>query len=462
MRRGVVSPFTLLLFAFLISATACSSVRTESKPTILIVSPASGSEFHAGDDIAIQSTASDPAGIVRVELLVDDLLVRTDSSPSAQGPAAVTLTQTWKATPGTHILLVRAYNAAGNVSNPAAIAVIVSQVATPTATITLTPTVIPSPISSPTISAGCTDNAVFVADVTVPDGTLLAPGQTFNKIWRVRNAGCPWEAGYQLVFVNGEAMSTTRVFPLPSTANGATADLLVAMTAPTAPGAHTGTWRLRNPKGVLFGTIVTVVITVLGAASPTNVPAPTACSGTPTISSFTASPMSVTAGGTTTLNWGPVTNADSVEIDQGIGGVGTPGSYTVTLMSSMTYTLTARCGSETATAQVRILVPFAITGSSVTADTGDYTGACPKTVNFSAVITVNDAGPVTFKWESSDGTNNSGPVTINFANAGSQTVGTAWTLGSAGRTLSNYWERLHILSPTDVISNEATFTLRCN
>lgn len=404
MCRGVISPFTLLLITFFISATACS-VRTESKPTVLIVSPASGSEFHAGDDIAIQSTATDPAGIARVELLVDDTLVRTDSSPSAQGPATVSLTQTWKATPGTHILLVRAYNAVGNVSNPAAIAVIVSQVATPTATATSSPTSIPPTISPPTTGAACADNAVFVADVTVPDGTLLAPGQTFNKIWRVRNTGCPWEAGYQLVFVSGEAMSATRVFPLPNTANGATADLLVAMTAPTAPGAHAGTWRLRNPKEIMFGTTVTAVITVLGTASPTNVPAPTACSGTPTISSFTASPMSVTAGGTTTLNWGPVANADSVEIDQGIGGVGTPGSHTVTLMSSMTYILTAHCGSATTTAQVRILVPFAVTGSSVTADTGDYTGTCPKTVNFSAVITVNDAGPVTYKWESSDGTN---------------------------------------------------------
>jgi len=43
-----------------------------------------------------------------------------------------------------------------------------------------------------------------------------------------------------------------------------------------------------------------------------------------------------------------------------------------------------------------------------------------------------------------------------------QTVTTSWNLGSAGKTFENYWVRIHVLSPTDVTSNNATFTLRCN
>jgi hypothetical protein len=455
--------FALFLLALFVGTTACS-VLLRTTPSIVIVSPPSGSEFREGEEVVVESEATDSAGVVRVELVVDDRTVQTDTPPSAYTQGSFTLTQTWQATPGKHIVLVRAYNAAGTVSNPAAISVTVLQGAPPTATATLADATSVPPTVSPTAPSNvCTDSAVFVADVTVPDGTLWAAGQTYNKIWRVRNTGCPWGAGYQLVFASGEAMSTTRAIPVPNTASGATADLLVAMTAPTAPGAHNGTWRLRNASGVLFGTIVTVKINVLGQASATKPSAPTACSGTPVISSFTASQTIITALSSTTLRWGPVTNADWVEINPDIGGVAAPGSVTVAVTATTTYTLVAFCGPSTSTtAQVRILVPFAVLGSVTTANPTDITSTCPKTIDFSATITVNDAGPVTYKWESSDGSNNSSPMSITFGGAGSQTVNTTWTLGTSGKTYSDNWLRLHILSPTDVISNNATFTLRCN
>jgi hypothetical protein len=450
--------FVLFLLAFFISTTACS-VPKENKPTVIIVSPPSGSEFREGEEVAVQSTSTDAVGVVRVELVIDNVIIHTDPVPSAQ--SQVTFTQSWQATQGTHIILVRAYNAAGNVSSPVAVSVTVAQAATPTATLS-TPTSVPL-AASPTMTAtACADNAVFVSDVTVPDGTILAPGQTFNKIWRVRNTGCPWGAGYQLVFVSGEAMSTAQVIPVPDTPQGGTADLLVALTAPTVPGTHSGTWRLRNPSGKLFGTIVFVKITVPGTPSPTNTSAPTPCSGTPNISSFTASQRIIPVFGSTILSWGPVTNADSVEIDQGIGEVGTPGSITVAPTTTTIYTLTAHCGSETATAQVRILLPFAITGSVTSVDPTDASGSCPKTINFSGTITVNDAGTVTYKWESSDGSNDSSISSLTFEGAGSKTVNHTWTLGTSGKTYTDYWEHLHILSPTDVTSNNATFTLRCD
>ncbi|MBI5301190.1 MAG: hypothetical protein HY868_03565 [Chloroflexi bacterium] len=469
MHRRIENSLVVFAFALLICLTACF-VSTQSKPTIIIVSPPSGSRFYDGEEIAIQTMSSDLVGVTRVELLVDGTLVRTDPSPVPQGQLSFPLSQTWKATPGTHTIIVQAYNAAGSVSNPAGISVTVLAGGAPTATVppsvsTLVPPTISASLTvTPTATSSiCTDNAVFVADVTVPDGTNWMPGQTFNKIWRVRNTGCPWIAGYQLVFVGGEAMSATTVLPLPNTANGATADLLVPMTAPTVPGAHNGTWRLRNPSGKLFGTIVTVMINVLGQSSSPQTAVPAGpCSGTPIISSFTANPPNMTAGGRTVLTWGPVTNADRVEIDQDIGLVSAPGAITVMPTTSTTYTLTAYCGADSATAQVRVLVPFAILGSSTSANPSDFTGACPKTIIFSALITVNDAGPVTYKWESSDGSHDSSNQSITFGSAGSQIVNTTWTLGTAGRTYADYWIRLHILSPTDVTSNNATFTLRCN
>ena len=80
------------------------------------------------------------------------------------------------------------------------------------------------------------------------------------------------------------------------------------------------------------------------------------CPGAPVISSFTASPTSITPGQSSTLNWGAVTNATSVEIDHGIGGVATPGARAVSPGTTTTYTLTARGCGGTVTRQVTIIV----------------------------------------------------------------------------------------------------------
>ncbi|MBU0495629.1 MAG: hypothetical protein KKB13_27595, partial [Chloroflexi bacterium] len=84
-------------------------------------------------------------------------------------------------------------------------------------------------------------------------------------------------------------------------------------------------------------------------------PAPTGCPP-PTIPSFTASPSTITAGGSTTLSWGLVTNATSVSIDHGVGGVGTPGTKVVSPASTTTYVLTAEGCGGTATKQVTVVV----------------------------------------------------------------------------------------------------------
>ncbi len=398
-RKRTISPPVLLFLILLFTALACdlNDIIGGGKPNAIITSPPSGSTFHEGEDVAVQSVSTDSKGVVRVELLVDGQVVRTDTPPTPQDQ--FTLVQTWKATQGSHTLLVRAYNAQNAGSDPAAISIQVSPAIAggPTAAPGV-PSLTPAP-GVPSITpapGGCTNNAAFVTDVTVPDGSTINGGQTFNKIWRLSNNGtCTWSAGYQFVFVSGEAMSPNTVISVPSTAPGATADLLVPMTAPTAAGSHSGNWRLRSSGGALFGATVTVKINVPGAASPTNTSAPTGCSGNPVIASFAASPNPVTAGTTVTLNWGAVTNADSVDINQGIGGVGTPGSTTVTPASTTTYTMTAHCGSNVTTSSVTVTVnPASVanfgghwdtnfgpmdltqTGASVTGTYSHYGGGC--------------------------------------------------------------------------------------
>lgn len=92
-------------------------------------------------------------------------------------------------------------------------------------------------------------------DVTVPDDTIMQPGQKFTKTWRLQNAGtCSWSTDYALVWFSGEQFNAKSTVPL-STAvpPGATVDLSVEMEAPLSAGDHTSYWKLRNGSGVLFG-----------------------------------------------------------------------------------------------------------------------------------------------------------------------------------------------------------------
>ncbi len=61
----------------------------------------------------------------------------------------------------------------------------------------------------------------------------------------------------------------------------------------------------------------------------------------PVIAFFTANPASIRAGECTTVSWGKVDYASTVTIDQGIGGVATPGSQELCLGSTTAYVMTA-------------------------------------------------------------------------------------------------------------------------
>lgn len=120
----------------------------------------------------------------------------------------------------------------------------------PTATVTQTP-----PPVTQTVPPSSCDKAQFIADVTVPDGTVFAPGATFTKTWRLKNVGnCAWTTSYQLVFFSGEQMGAPASAAFPkNVAIGQTVDITVNMTAPSTAGSYRGFWMFKNANGALFG-----------------------------------------------------------------------------------------------------------------------------------------------------------------------------------------------------------------
>jgi hypothetical protein len=137
-------------------------------------------------------------------------------------------------------------------------------------------------------AGGGDDSAEFVADVTVPDGSQFAPGDTFDKTWRLRNNGTStWTPEFKLVFISGSQMNGPATQALPGNVPpGETADLTVALTAPAEPGTHRGFWMLQNAQGANFGVGVQsneafyVEINVLGeGGQPLPTPPPGEGSG---------------------------------------------------------------------------------------------------------------------------------------------------------------------------------------
>ncbi len=157
----------------------------------------------------------------------------------------------------------------------------------PAPTSTFTPTLTNTPIPSPTkTSLPCLmvgfNNATI--DQTVPDNTVMAPGQAFVKTWRLINMGvCTWNSSYQLIFDHGDGMGVPAGFAQTMTSGsvgyGKTVDVSVSLVAPSAPGTYTGYWRFRDPNGINFGIggtatwIVKIVVQNATTVSLTPVPA---------------------------------------------------------------------------------------------------------------------------------------------------------------------------------------------
>jgi hypothetical protein len=204
----------------------------------------------------------------------------------------------------------------------------------------------------------------------------------------------------------------------------------------------------------------------------------------PVVVAFAAVPASITAGGSSNLLWN-VTGATSVNIDQGVGSQQPAGTISVSPAVTTVYTLNASGPGGTASASTAVTVagvdagspgsvpysepvpvplPYPTTPSPVFnvvnvvtgVDTPSYSGACPKVFTFTATITTNGPGTISYGWDRSDGALGQTKF-LNFPAAGSQTVSETWQIGV---TYSG-WEQLHVYSPNDLVSNRANFNLTC-
>jgi len=174
-------------------------------------------------------------------LIAFSLILASCNLPTSASP-----TQTQEAVDTSVALTLSAITTQSPLQTPATLTVTASPTTTPSATNapSATPTLIPC------------NRAQFVSDVTVPDGTVFAPGATFKKTWRLKNTGsCTWTSGYVLIFDHGDRMDApdTAQLTTDNITPDETIDVSVDLKAPATPGTYRGDFRLRSPDNISFG-----------------------------------------------------------------------------------------------------------------------------------------------------------------------------------------------------------------
>jgi hypothetical protein len=126
---------------------------------------------------------------------------------------------------------------------------------------TAQPTALPSKTQSPvvteviTLPAQCVNAAQLVSE-TIPDGTVLKPGEKFTKIFEIKNIGtCRWEPGYKWVFIKGNSMGAIALSKnIESTVTPEQViSISMDLTAPSSVGTYRGDWKLQDLSGNVFG-----------------------------------------------------------------------------------------------------------------------------------------------------------------------------------------------------------------
>ena len=215
------------------------------------------------------------------------------------------------------------------------------------------------------------DSASFISDVTIPDGTLIAPGAPFTKTWRLANNGSTtWTTSYSLVYISGSLAGNIKSIPLSSDVkSGQFVDLSASFTAPQTAGQYTSLWMLRNESGEVFGIgpnsnepiYLLINVSASGTANPNATVAPTT-SILVTAASLSADQTSYSGSCPVTINLSGSISVDGSGsfVYQLEAGTSTPG-FTFTLPAAQTSNYTT-AGSHSLSLAYALTISSSVQG----------------------------------------------------------------------------------------------------
>lgn len=107
---------------------------------------------------------------------------------------------------------------------------------------------------------------------------------------------------------------------------------------------------------------------------------------------------------------------------------------------------------------------LSVTSATVSVTPSHSNGPCPVTFTFTGKVALNGKGRFTYKWERSDGAVDTlTHPAVAYDGVHAALVTETWQLGAALPAFHPFhgWVKLHVLTPTDVVSGPAEFTLDC-
>jgi hypothetical protein len=112
----------------------------------------------------------------------------------------------------------------------------------------------PIPANQPTAAVQCQDSLAFLKDITIPDGTTVAPDSTLDKRWEVKNTGnCNWAKDYRIRLIAGPELGAPKELALYPARSGSQAVVRIIFKAPKEPGTYRSAWQAFNPQGEPIG-----------------------------------------------------------------------------------------------------------------------------------------------------------------------------------------------------------------
>lgn len=100
----------------------------------------------------------------------------------------------------------------------------------------------------------CSNGLSFIRDVTIPDGTVVNPGELLDKRWDVHNSGsCNWDQRYRVKLIAGPGMGMAVQQALIPALSGTEVTIRMIFIAPEESGNFRSAWQAYDPQDIPFG-----------------------------------------------------------------------------------------------------------------------------------------------------------------------------------------------------------------
>jgi len=228
--NGSVSPTTFRIDDVSLPVTTPGSGSDTTAPTASITAPANNATV--SNSVTITATASDNVGVVKMELYIDGTLTTSNTNSTS-------LSFSWNTNSvanGSHLLVVKAYDAANNVGT------------SPTVTVTVSNTTATQLLGNPGFENGSTNPAPWTASSGVIDNSTGEAAHSGS--WKA------WLDGYGTTHTDTLSQTVT----LPSTLTSASLTFWLHIdTAETTTTTAYDTLKVQitNSSGTVLATLAT-------------------------------------------------------------------------------------------------------------------------------------------------------------------------------------------------------------